>query len=229
MHRYSKEEWFDRYASELLAMIPSRGTLLDVGCGSCQVTTYLASEFERVYAIDFSETMLSAGHQRIKRLGLTNIQLIPGTAQEFPKFISRADVILTYGVLQYLTLADLRQHLHECRRVLADGGIVCAALIPNVALRKSYYHEKLVPSQAQFAGQFRKWVRLTRRRLTAVVTKDLLWDGIGNWFSQADIRNSANEAGFEVEFLNSSFYEYRFHALLRKKKRPSSFLIYCGS
>ena len=215
MHRYSKEEWFQKYASELLAMLPARGTLLDVGCGSCQVTTYLAREFEQVYALDFSETMLAAGRERIERLGATNIQILHGTAQEFPKVINHADVILSYGVVQYLTLEDFIQHLHECRRLLAKDGIVCAALIPNVALQRTYYREKLVPTQDQLAGELRRWMRLTRRRIKAYLEKDLLWDGIGNWFHQADVRQAANTAGFDVEFRNSWFYEYRFHALLR--------------
>ena len=61
-------------------MLPCRGTLLDVGCGSCQVTTYLAPEFEQVYALDFSESMLAAARQRVESSGVTNIKLLPGTA-----------------------------------------------------------------------------------------------------------------------------------------------------
>jgi|SoiMethySBSTD1v2_1073268.scaffolds.fasta_scaffold04139_10 ubiquinone/menaquinone biosynthesis C-methylase UbiE len=219
MHRHSEEEWFQKYAAELLAMLPLRGTLLDVGCGSCQVTTYLAQVFEHVYAFDFSETMLSAGQERIKNLGLTNIDLLSGRAQEFPKTAGRSDVILSYGVIQYLTLADLVQHLRECHRLLTDDGIVCAALIPNVAMRESYYRSRLVPAEAQFASRLRRWLRLTRRRLKGYLDKDPLWDGIGNWFRQSDIQQAARDVGFEAEFRNSWFYEYRFHALLRPKTR----------
>jgi cyclopropane-fatty-acyl-phospholipid synthase len=222
MHRHSKEEWFDKYSSELLAMLPCGGTLLDVGCGSCQVTTYLASKYEQVLAVDFSETMLMAGRQRTERLGITNVRLLSGTAQRFPQAISRADVILSYGVLQYLTLSDLVQHLHECRRVLTRDGMVCAALIPNVALREIYYKGKLAPSQGHLRGQLKSWIALTRRRVKGFLEKDFLWDGIGNWFSQADIEQAAKEAGFEVEFRNSWFYEYRFHALLRLKNASAN-------
>ena len=217
MHRHSKEEWFQKYSSELLAMLPSGGTLLDVGCGSCQVTTYLAREYEQVFGVDYSETMLMAGRRRTESLGIRNIHLLPGTAQKLPQTVSSADVILSYGVVQYLTLPDFIQHLLECRRVLTPGGMVCAALIPNVALRGFYYKAKLVPSQGRVAGQLRSWIALTRRRLKGFLEKDLLWDGIGNWFHQEDIQKAANEAGFEVEFRSSWFYEYRFHALLRLK------------
>ena len=146
-HRYSTEQWFQKYASELLAMFPSRGTLLDVGCGACQLTTYLAPEFEQVYAVDFSETMLATARQRIESLGLTNVRLLSGTAQKFPEVISSANVILSYQLLQYLTLADFSQHLHECQRVLNKGGMVCAAMIPNSALKDLYYHGRLSPTK----------------------------------------------------------------------------------
>lgn len=217
-HRYSSEEWFQKYASELLAMLPSGGALLDVGCGACQLTTYLAPEFEQVYAVDFSETMLATARQRIERRGLTNVRLFSGTAQKFPEVINNANVILSYQLLQYLTLADFRQHLYECRRVLNKSGMVCAAMIPNLVLKDLYYHGKLIPNRVQFAGGMRRWVQLMRRRVVALFQRDLLWDGIGNWFSQADIERVANETGFDVEFRNSWFYEYRFHALLTPKQ-----------
>src|SRR5271169_2763203 len=84
LHRYSTEDWLQKYASELLAMLPLGGTLLDIGCGACEVTTYLASKFERVYAVDFSDSMLAAARQRLERREIKNIQLLNGTAQNFP-------------------------------------------------------------------------------------------------------------------------------------------------
>jgi cyclopropane-fatty-acyl-phospholipid synthase len=206
-HRYSTERWLQKYASELLAMLPSRGTLVDVGCGACQLTTYLAPEFERVYAVDFSEAMLAAARQRIESHGLTNVQLLSGTAQKLPEVISGANVVLSYLLLQYLTLADLSQHLREL-----------ASTIPYSALKDLYYRGRLIPSQGQFVGRMRRWIQLTRRRIIAYFQRDLLWDGIGNWFSQADIEKIANECGFDVEFRHSWFYEYRFHALLTPKQ-----------
>jgi 2-polyprenyl-3-methyl-5-hydroxy-6-metoxy-1,4-benzoquinol methylase len=69
MHRHSEEEWFQKYAAELLAMLPLRGTLLDVGCGSCQVTTYLAQVFEHVYAFDFSEQCSQPAKSELRASG----------------------------------------------------------------------------------------------------------------------------------------------------------------
>jgi ubiquinone/menaquinone biosynthesis C-methylase UbiE len=217
MHRHSGEEWFEKYASELLAIFPCRGTLLDVGCGSCQVTSYLAPYFQKVYALDFSETMLTAARHRVESLGLTNLQLCSGTAQEFPTAIEQVDVILSYGVVQYLTLEEFARHLFQCRRVLADAGTVCVALIPNLAFRSFYYYNRLVPHRTRI----RAWTQLMQRRARAYFAKDLLWDGVGNWFYQDDIRAGANQTGFDVEFRNSWFYEYRFHGILRLRSSIS--------
>jgi ubiquinone/menaquinone biosynthesis C-methylase UbiE len=216
-HRYSGEEWFQKYASELLAMLPCRGTLLDVGCGSCQVTTYLAPEFEQVYALDFSESMLAAARQRVESSGVTNIKLLSGTAQKFPSALARADVILTNAVVQYLTHADFCRHLQECRRILSQNGVICVALVPDMARKKTYYYGYFSPHHFGRLRSFRSWIYLTRRRAKGYLLNDLRWDGIGNWFYQADIEKAATEAGFQVEFRNSWFSEYRFHALLRPK------------
>jgi len=198
-------------------MFPCRGRLLDVGCGSCQVTTYLAPEFEQVYAVDFSESMLAAARQRVESSGVTNVKLLPGTAQNFPSTITRADVILTNAVIQYLSHADFSRHLQECRRILSREGVVCVALIPDMARKKIYYYGRFNPHNFRRLRMLRSWIYLTRRRTKGYLLNDLRWDGIGNWFYQADIEKAAIEAGFQADFRNSWFYEYRFHALLRPK------------
>ena len=98
---------------------------------------------------------------------------------------------------------------------LSRNGMVCAALIPNAVLRHLYYYGRLVPARVRFAGRLRNWIELTIRRVKAYLQRDFLWDGVGNWFYQADVQKAAEEADFEVEFRHSWFYEYRFHSLLR--------------
>jgi cyclopropane-fatty-acyl-phospholipid synthase len=207
-HRYSTEEWFQKYASELLAMLPSRGTLLDVGCGACQLTTYLARHFEWVYAIDSSASMLAAARERIAKFGFNNMHVLHASAQNFPLEIQRVDNILSHGVIQYFSQKDFSDHLRECKRILRPSGLICVANVPDLATKSLYYREIL---------GLRSWVALARRRLAALVRSDPFWDGIGNWFSREDINSAANRLGFEVEFRNSQFYEYRFHALLTPK------------
>jgi cyclopropane-fatty-acyl-phospholipid synthase len=217
-HRYSTEEWLEKYASELLAMLPHGGTILDVGCGACELTTYIAPEFRRVCAVDASHSMLAAARKRIKGHDIKNIELLDGTAQALPREIERVDVVLSYELIQYFTLSDLDAYLRECHRVLNGSGVVCVANIPNAEMKRIYYRNTLLPGPSRhLAASLRRELHLVHRRASAYVKKDPFWDGIGNWFSRAEIKTAAERFGFNCELRNSWYYDYRFHALLSLK------------
>jgi ubiquinone/menaquinone biosynthesis C-methylase UbiE len=214
-HRHPTEESFQKDASELLEMLPRGGILLDIGCGSCEVTTYLARAFDRVYAVDSSESMLAAAHQRVRSLDLTNVTVLSGSAQRFPVELTEADVILTSAVIQYMTREDFRLHLRECRRILRREGVILTALIPDAGRKKTYHYGYFVGNRFRRLRLLRSWVHLTRLRANAYLHKDLLWDGVGNWFYRADIRRDAIQSGFQAEFQDARISDYRFHALMR--------------
>jgi SAM-dependent methyltransferase len=215
MHRGSDETAYAKYAKELLALLPTGGTLVDVGCGALQVTSYLAPHFARVVGFDRSETMLAAAAARVARFGLDNVELRAGDAAAFPPGLPSADVVLSYGVVQYLSVEELGAHLRECRRTLAAGGTACSAIVPDAALRSAYYYGRLVPAGPRFSGRLRSYVELNRRRLKGRLAGNPLWDGMGNWFSVPQFEALARQAGFDAEFRHCWFYDYRFHALLR--------------
>ena len=217
MHRSSTEAGYAKYAGELLALLPHGGTLIDVGCGAFQIASYLAPHFAKVIGFDRSEAMLAAARQRIDRLGLSNVELTIGDARAFPASLPKADVVMSYGVVQYLSLDELKEHLSECRRALAAGGVVCSALVPNAAQRTLYYYGRLVPSGPHITGRMKSFIELNRRKLKGRIANNPLWDDMGNWFSIADFESAANAAGLDAEFRHCWFYDYRFHALLRAK------------
>ena len=137
-HRHHDERWFRLYAQELLAIMPSGGTLLDVGCGAAQLTTYLAGQFDSIIGIDLSESMLAAGRARIANQA-PRVALVRSAATALPFASNSIDVILAYGVIQYFDTAALQRHVMECARVLRPSGKVCWGQIPNARLRRLWY------------------------------------------------------------------------------------------
>jgi ubiquinone/menaquinone biosynthesis C-methylase UbiE len=215
-HRHSGEAWFARYAQELLALIPHGGTLLDVGCGSCQITTHLAAAFDRVVGIDLSDSMLAAGRRRAELLGTPNLSLFRGDAAQFPAEVEQAEVILANYMIQYLDKASLRSHLSECLRVLSTGGTICWGLVPNANLRRLWYLGALTNPRPPLRRMIRRYAGIQLNWWKAQLRGNTLWDEIGLWFTQEELRSMAEEMGLAVEFRNSWFYEYRFTALLTR-------------
>jgi cyclopropane-fatty-acyl-phospholipid synthase len=216
LHRHTGDEWFHKYAEEMRAMIPAGGTMLDVGCGACQLTSFFAASFEQIYGVDISPSMLLKAKERLSGLGIRNVKLLEGSATEIPSEIAQVDVIMAYSVLQYFDWQAVQAHLRECDRILNPDGIVCWGLIPNAGLRHLQWAGLLASPQPSLLSAARSYVRALRRWSLANKRGELLWDGIGHWFFPHKIRNAAESAGFTTDIRYSWYYEYRFHALLRR-------------
>lgn len=68
----------DPYLEQFAAKMDFSGaqTLLDVGCGPGSVCLNVASHFEHVYGIDYSEGMLDVARRRAAAMGVTNATFI---------------------------------------------------------------------------------------------------------------------------------------------------------
>jgi ubiquinone/menaquinone biosynthesis C-methylase UbiE len=214
-HRHSSEEWFERYALEILAMLPLGGALLDVGCGACELTTYLAPHFDHVVAIDFSGGMLNAARRRITANGLRNVTLIQAEAASLPLIARRFDAILAFSVLQYMDEVSLGRHMDECARVLLPHGVVCWGQVPNARLKWPFRLGLLSGRSIGPVQLVRRAWELWRQGRDAGRRRKPLADGIGRWIAPTEIESLAEKAGMVAEFRNNWYYEYRFHALLR--------------
>jgi SAM-dependent methyltransferase len=97
--------------------LPSKGRVLDVGCGLGTETGHLAAAGWQAAGIDLSETALvraAAAHPRGSFLR-TDVRLLPFADHSFDAAVDR-------GCFHYLAPADRPRYGQELRRVLAPGG-----------------------------------------------------------------------------------------------------------
>jgi SAM-dependent methyltransferase len=105
------EEWL------LTNLPPTRGTVLEVGCGVGRLARRLAGEFERVVAIDFSEGMISEAKRRTADGAVDYVCAdLFEWLKEHPDWY---DCIVSVGTLHHV---DLGRALEQMARALKAGG-----------------------------------------------------------------------------------------------------------
>jgi SAM-dependent methyltransferase len=112
---------FEAFAREALRLVPAgRGEILDVAAGPGSLALLAAQTARRVYAVDFSETMLAQLRARAAAAGITNVeaQVADGQALPFPD--GRFDA--AYSMFGLIFFPDRPRGLRELARVLRPGG-----------------------------------------------------------------------------------------------------------
>ncbi|MEO2076388.1 MAG: demethylmenaquinone methyltransferase [Bacillus sp. (in: firmicutes)] len=98
---------------------------LDVCCGTADWTIALADAVGpngKVVGLDFSKNMLKVAVEKVKELGLKQVELIHGNAMELPFPDNTFDyVTIGFGLRN---VPDYLQVLKEMQRVVKPGGIV---------------------------------------------------------------------------------------------------------
>ena len=123
MHDLEAASWWNSgmraVAARLLApVLPAKGTLVDVGCGSGQTMAWFRAAWPgwRTLGVDVAPEGLAAARS-------AGESVLEGSALELPIADACADAVITLDVLQHLPLGggDV-QALAEIRRVLRPGG-----------------------------------------------------------------------------------------------------------
>jgi ubiquinone/menaquinone biosynthesis C-methylase UbiE len=102
---------------------PKAGNCLDFGCGSGIFAASLATGFDTVTLFD-RDTQMAA--QMIKRLGLSNVELVTADVAEFDFGVDRFDAITAADVLEHFV--DLELPLARLKRWLRPDGFLFTSL-----------------------------------------------------------------------------------------------------
>ena len=103
--------------------IPPGGSVLDVGCGTGNLTFRLPrrDSLGRVVGVDLSEGVLNVARRHALRAGLGNFQFLKANASRLPLPDAEFDVVVSNMVLHLVE--DFRGALAEMVRVLKGGAV----------------------------------------------------------------------------------------------------------
>ena len=112
-----------RWKRRLVSLIPSRAErILDLACGTGISTLAIARRFphSRVVGVDLREEYLAIARDKVRRLGLANVELVLSRAEDYLAE-EPFDCISSSYLAKY---ADLPLLVRNSREMLKDGGLL---------------------------------------------------------------------------------------------------------
>lgn len=134
------------YADFLLPHLTPDTHLVDVGCGSGELTLELAPSVRQITGIDVDEGEVDEARRKAGLLGIVNADFRLGDAYALDLPGDQADAVFGHSVLEALDRPA--EALTEMKRVLRPGGVVAVASVeygslilagPDAALVRRFY------------------------------------------------------------------------------------------
>lgn len=145
-----QEQLFAELKCQALTEIlpPPPATVLECGCGSAEVSAFLAQQGYRCTLLDAAPTALHVARRRFARHGL-RASYVRGNVYGMPFPNDSFDIVTSFGLLEHF--ADVEQVIAEMARVIRPGGMFFADIVPerfsvqtlgavfNAGIRLAYY------------------------------------------------------------------------------------------
>ena len=163
----AKKSGFGRWLDEA---IPPMASVLEVGCGTGQMTNFLGLVSSRkVIGMDQSIPSLTLGQQFKEKFDLKNVSFVQGNIFTLPAKISSVDVLICSGVLHH-TPDPYKGFTELLKKVKKDGYIV-------IGLYNKYARIPLGARKCLFrcTGGTLKWVDAHMRRKDVDKSKKDIW------------------------------------------------------
>jgi ubiquinone/menaquinone biosynthesis C-methylase UbiE len=147
-----------RLTSAVAYHVPAGGSVLDLGCGTGELTLTIAAAGMRATGCDISPEMLRIAAGADTPCDADWVELEPGW-QVLPFRKESFDAVVASSVFEYVD--DPLIVLHECRRILRPGGIVlCTVPDPRHPVRWLEWLINTVAKEPVVRAAGRRWDRL---------------------------------------------------------------------
>ena len=215
-HRFSTEEFLSKEAREKLFHLGGGESILDFGCGSADLLIHYIPHYKNVVGVDFSESMLNEAKRKIAEKKYENVCLILADDKTvWDKLDSSFDRISASQVIQFLTFEQIDNFISNASRYLNDDGKIIFFDMVDPRLSICF-------KIGFFSKKFRYWKILPRICLETFNYMSTKIDNkpkgiIGYSHNPYQVEEIANRHGFGMEYVQSMYYEYRYHAILSRK------------
>jgi len=96
--------------------------VLDLGCGTAELSVELARSSKRLIGLDLSPAMLAVAHERVSQSGLNNIELKEQDFRNLPALGDVSLVVSNYAI-HHLSLAEKRSLFSQIADLLPERGV----------------------------------------------------------------------------------------------------------
>ena len=138
---------------EMRNYLESGDAVLDIACGSGNMSFELATKFQRVYGIDISKGMLNRAKLKMKTAEAKNsrIGFIYGDGETLPFKDNSFDAVTCILAIEHFP--DTERAISEMKRVLKDGGILVFNLLElRDGVLKKILERRLQSLRRQFSN-----------------------------------------------------------------------------
>ncbi len=119
------------------------GRVLDAGCGGGGMPLSFAEEASFVVGIDLRDRFREAGVNLARERGARRLAFLVADGLTLPFVDGAFDLVLSHAVIEHV--ADARQYLCECARVLKPGGRMYLSTAPYLSFAGAHLPRLKVP------------------------------------------------------------------------------------